>query len=211
VHERLEDVGDAGARTLDREEVVAAGRRIARKELGHEMTAHQLLCVREHPDRQRVVIAEDSVHPFTDKEIRLERVRVACVFDAPFEERIARSAGTFRQKSLQAQRDAALLRQTAEIRAQRDPSCLGHGKLAQTEIRRTRLESDPVRVAAPRIEHQALAPVFGEFDQSVLELERAQAQATQQFGPLHCAPFVRPPRILAWRVAAQRKSLPAAR
>ena len=89
---------------------------------------------------------------------------------------LAGRVGALGEELPQALRDAALFRQAAEVGGERNAPRLGHGEFAQTEKRGARLERDPVRVAAPGVEHHAFAAVLGEFDELVLEFERAEAR-----------------------------------
>ena len=189
MHQRLEHVGDARARALDGEQVEAAAVGIAAEQFGDQVGPHQRLGLRQHAHRQGVVVAEDTVDPLGNEPVRIEAVDIAREVDAARQQRATGDARPFGQKGVQPCGDAALARQATDAGAGRHVLRFAEREGAEQHAGRTRLEHQPVRVAAPGIEHQALAPVLGEFDQPVLQFERAQAFEAALFILLHGAPF----------------------
>jgi len=134
-----------------------------------EVFDEQGLLIGELPLNEPVLL---TIH-YTDEQIRIQRMHVTRKHNPALEQRHACRSGTIVEKRAQARCNTPLPRQAAEVRPDRDPLCLGQRELAQAEEGRSRLECDPVRVATPGVEHCSLAAVLGQFDQPVLDLERA--------------------------------------
>lgn len=151
------------------------------------MRADQLLGVHEHAHGRRIVIAEHAIDPLAGQQIGIDSVRLVRIVDAAREQCVAGRIGLLVEESAQSVCDAALLRQAAEIRCERALPCLGYRELTQPKECRTRRERDPVRVAAPGVQHHPLAAVLGKLEQRVLQLERAQAAIAALLRWLHGA------------------------
>ena len=187
LHQRVEDVADGGGGTFDCEEVVAPAWRLAVAHFLHEILVRDALAVHQHAIRDRIVVTDDAVGQLVHERVGVEVELLYAVVHARAQQRHARLPAVTVQECAEALSDVLPLRHAAQVG--RVPYALGFldTEPPQREECLPWRGCDPVRVAAPGVEHlprARLGLIGGQLDQFVLQFEGAQLLQLAHLGQM---------------------------
>ncbi len=151
--ERLEDVAHGGGAALNRVDLeLAFGVRVSAHR-PFQVLVDDLLIVHQHAVRHRVVVADDRIHQLVHELVGVEAELLHCPRHHRFQERRTRHVAVLLQPGFKPAGDARCLGHATHARGQVEHAlALSDGELPEQEERLARLGSDPVGVAATRVQ-----------------------------------------------------------
>src|SRR5690242_1373217 len=176
--QRFEDVTHRRGSAFDRVEIEFTWWSWIPAHSPHQVLMRDAFVVDKHPVRDRVVVPDDGVYKLVNERVWFEPEFLHGECHHFLEEGGAGHIGMLGDPRPETRSDALGLRHSANAgRFIHDALALGNGELAKEEVTLTRGRGYPVWITATGVEECRLRGTrgfLGEFDQLVLDLERAE-------------------------------------
>ncbi|MNJ54159.1 hypothetical protein D3C77_495890 [compost metagenome] len=175
LHQRVKDVAHGGGAAFDREQVELALRGTAVAHFLDQVVMHDLFDVHQRARRHGIVVADDAVGELVDPLVGVKALDLHAVLKHAHQEVVAVLALVLGQEFTQPVGAALLGRHARQNGVIAHAARFLHGELTHQEKCVARFGGDPIRIAAPGVQHGQGSRVLvflGQRDQIILQFKR---------------------------------------